>query len=536
MIHYIFSCFLLTPLNIFQEDLPLKEKKFSTFNPFKTIEITSLPIPNHRLKFPPYFPPTLHHLKTSNPLLPLASSTSEKSSSAENKTSLPEKPDKIAIEKYIPQKPIDEPLESPLSLTEQNQSKETSLSLTEDTTTLAIEQESTPHIEIPTTLDSQKERLNGLTQRSNIAIHFDHCSLVFNQTTNEIKDQPNTSTPPIEKISKLEPHHDISLNSLETQAPNNPAFISTVSLSSEPLQVQQKNQSAITFSTEILYWQIIQDHLLASIKANGIHQGNVSSLAWVDQHFNYDPGFRVGLGGILPYDQWHLSATYTFLRTSSSQHSTDSNPEYYMILSGHMQSLAEQVKSSWQMHFQSLDIMLGRLFSVSDSLKIKPQMGIKGAYPKQQWHVSYIHPVIHQNELIFLNQRIQNFFWGVGPNLGLDLSWTLPKSWALQIKPSWSLLLSKIYSTVIYSEIANQNIQSNTTVKGTQQVIVLIPQMELWLGAEWTHTFHQNRYFQINFGYDVQYFWNEANILAFVQLPQGSLMLHGATIGFNFGY
>lgn len=309
---------------------------------------------------------------------------------------------------------------------------------------------------------------------------------------------------------------------------------STSDMGKETLQ----EQAYFTFSAEAIYWQIIQDNLLTSIKAGETNTGPLTNLIWINQQFNFDPGLRVGIGGIFPYDKWHLIVSYTFLRTSSSQFSENSNPEFYMILSGHMQSLAKQVKTAWEMHFQSLELMLGREFFMSNYLAIKPQMGIKGAYPNQTWHVSYIHPTFAQNEQIFLNQRIENSFWSIGPNLGMDLSWKLPKKWEIQIHPSWSVMYAKIYSKVIYSDIANaaEGVNPDTEIHGMQNVAALIPQIEIWLGAKWSYPFHNNRLFQITVGYDVQYWWNEANILAFIQLPQGNLMLHGATCGLSLSF
>ncbi len=369
----------------------------------------------------------------------------------------------------------------------------------------------------------------------NVSIHFDHCSVVFNtsdkettfNTTQNLK-QPETIIAQAEKPLEIQPSTSLSI-SANTKAELTPTPIQPIAL---------KKRNTVACSAEVIYWQVIQDHLLTSIKANGINTSGLSSLTWVNQRFDYDPGVRVSIGGFLPYDEWDLSLSYTFLKTSSSQHSKNPNPEFYMVLSGHMQSRAQEVKSIWDMLFQSLDIMLGRPFKMTESLMIKPQLGLKGTYPNQKWHVTYIRPSVAQNELIFANQRIQNFFWGLGPNLGLDVSWQLPKKWAVKLKPSWSLICSKVFSSVEYSDVVNTDpqVQSDATVNGSQQVVVIVPQMELWMGAEWAHPFGRNRQFKINFGYDVQYFWNEANILAFVQLPQGSLMLHGATLGFHFDF
>lgn len=293
-----------------------------------------------------------------------------------------------------------------------------------------------------------------------------------------------------------------------------------------------------TFSTEAIYWQTIQDNLLSSIQAKQPDSESLSHLVWIEQKFHFDPGFRVNAGGFFPYDKWHLGLSYTFLRTTSYQCYKSANPEFYMILSGHMQSLSEQVQTDWEMHFQALDLMLSREFLLSDYIAVTPQMGLKGAYPNQKWHVSYIHPTFAPNDQIYLNQTIKNSFWSIGPNLGMDFSWKLPKNWAIEIHPSWSVMYAKISSEVIYSDIANtaEGVSPNTEIHGTQNVTALIPQLEIWLGVKWTYPFHTYRRFQISLGYDLQYWWNEANLIAFIQLPQGNLMMQGATFGIHFAF
>lgn len=304
------------------------------------------------------------------------------------------------------------------------------------------------------------------------------------------------------------------------------------------ISLPEQTESSVTCFAEVLYWQVIQDNLLASIKANGIQSGSISSLKWIEQHFSYDPGFKVGIGGSLALDAWKLSLVYTFLRTSSSQFSQNSQAEFYMLLSGHMQSLAEQVKGSWEMNFQALDVLLNRKFHLSSWIAIQPQIGIKGVYPRQHWHVSYVNPDLAPGEEVFLNQNISNFFWGIGPKTGIDLIWNLPKQWAISLQPSWSLLYSRIYSRVTYSNPVDSSgsTDPDKTVHGAQNMTALIPQIQLWFGVQWSHTYSNSGKIQLNLGYETQYFWNEANILAFVQLPQGNLALHGATLGMLFGF
>ncbi len=316
-----------------------------------------------------------------------------------------------------------------------------------------------------------------------------------------------------------------------------PLFESSPSETS-PIPISPEIKDSQIISLAALYWQVIQDNLISSIKANGVNSSGLSSLVWINQKSTYAPGFRASYTYPLSYDNSLLKLSYTLLHAQSFRLSKNPDPEFYMILSGQMQAKAREVESTWEIHFQSLEVLFAENWALSPHLSMTPGIGLKGLYPSQEWCVFYKDPLIALDEQIFLKQRMKNFFWSLGPQFSIPLKLTLPKQWTFSFSSSWSLLCGKLYSQVIYTDLASSgNLPlPNTSVKGTQKVTNIIPQMEIWLGAKWSYPIDKRKSLDLELGYDMQYFWGAASLLAFIELPRGNLMMHGLTGGLQFHF
>jgi hypothetical protein len=175
----------------------------------------------------------------------------------------------------------------------------------------------------------------------------------------------------------------------------------------------------VVFSADFIYWTARMDGL--GYAASGVtsnkdpvpKKGSIKNIDW-----EWDPGFKVGLGVNLPYDGWDLIAEYTWLRTKSSDRSSGvhdfmglwSNPSF--VVGEETRLFA---KAHTDLHFNVIDLELGRNFFVSRFLALRPFIGVKGTWQDYDFRVKYQRENLGQHRV-----KIDQDYWGVGLRGGLD--------------------------------------------------------------------------------------------------------------------
>jgi len=140
--------------------------------------------------------------------------------------------------------------------------------------------------------------------------------------------------------------------------------------------------------------------------------------------FDWAPGFTVGFGYNMDYDQWDTHASYTWFTSKASDHT--SGPVTSAFL-GARTSLLELVelfttgKARINLLYNMFDIDLGRNFFVSDCLSLRPSIGIKGG-----WITQHIHSYWTMTNLdITATEELTQHFQGGGPKGGIAGKWYL---------------------------------------------------------------------------------------------------------------
>lgn len=147
-------------------------------------------------------------------------------------------------------------------------------------------------------------------------------------------------------------------------------------------------------------------------------------------HFNWDWGFRVGLGANLPKDGWDLSLNWMRLKSDDHNSEEAEQGETLLPVLAHPGGIAEGLfgdgratrsSSRWRLHFDELDFHLGRQFFVSKWLTLKPLAGIETAWINQTNLVKYDGLL----DVAFREGRVHlsSDYWGAGLKAGLDTQW-----------------------------------------------------------------------------------------------------------------
>jgi len=175
---------------------------------------------------------------------------------------------------------------------------------------------------------------------------------------------------------------------------------------------------------------------------NNIRDGN-----YLTPDFNWDWGFKIGLGYCTTCDGWDLGVTWTWYRGKANDHieaEADDGHTLLPLWSAFAPAnigplFATDIETHWKLQLNLIDLELGRNFWTSKYLALRPHVGIRIAYIKQDWDLEhkggswgqspgtpFTAQVAYTNEVC-----IENKFHGVGLRAGLNSEWNLGCGWAI---------------------------------------------------------------------------------------------------------
>lgn len=326
------------------------------------------------------------------------------------------------------------------------------------------------------------------------------------------------------------------------------------------------------FTGEALYWKTVQEGLDYAVKADFdlsvsdagggtiFYDNNVRNGKAHKPNFNYDWGFRIGLGYVIPRDYWDVYVNWTRLHTKA----TDSvsvngniNPNEFLELlttgstSGSFVStfwvaklfsnpnLMNKGKARWYLDLDMIDAELGRNFYVGEFLAVRPYIGLRNAWIDQKYALTfeaqdYFNFPPNPDQLARrINVRMKNDFWGIGSKAGLNTEWSLGKGFCIYGKGAVSLLYGRFkvkYHLHDEKPIRTTEFITGGSVPGAQaplpvtnsvnpydgeyemdkKIYTVAPIVDLALGLCWGRSFSEDRYcLRIWAGYEQSVFFNQ---------------------------
>ncbi len=140
-----------------------------------------------------------------------------------------------------------------------------------------------------------------------------------------------------------------------------------------------------------IYWQVAQDNMSFAF-ANSDPYANVANPGlkgeYVEMDFQYIPGFKVGGGFNIDYDNWDTSAEYTRLHGSSSTSTSSPTGGFLLANTGSLWLLSnsqvfQTASSKFKTNLDFVDWILGRNYFVGKNLTFHPVVGLRGAWITQ---------------------------------------------------------------------------------------------------------------------------------------------------------
>ncbi len=296
-----------------------------------------------------------------------------------------------------------------------------------------------------------------------------------------------------------------------------------------------KHDNHLWFATEVLFFQPSVGSFsygTESSSTSSIQHGHVKS-----PDFNWNAGYRAGIGYKLPHDKWDLFGNYTYLYGSAqgkaghivfptwASNWADSSPFY-----------ASSAKANWNMHLNMGDLELGRNCFAGKWLSLRPFVGVRGMTLDQKYHINYKGGTVAPSDTDRVT--LNNDFWGVGVRMGVNSLWGCGQGISLYGNGSASLLSGHFdvheREKLLQADLQKMNIESTTST--------VVVDADISLGLQWDYLFSQDRYhFGVKLGWEFDVFFNQNQLFNFAspssfRCQNDDLAFQGVTLGFRLDF
>lgn len=269
-------------------------------------------------------------------------------------------------------------------------------------------------------------------------------------------------------------------------------------------------------------------------------QGTVS-----ENDFNWDWGFRVGLGYNFDYDGWDAFLNYTYFDSSDGS-STSANFNGSVIPLKGTPSITgstdltsvTSATSSYRFDYDNLDLELGRNYFVSRSLSFRPHFGLRSSWLDLTQRTTF------SGGSVLMNNQLRvcdvNNFWGMGPRTGFNSKWHLSDCFSVVGNVSGALLYG--YYKVSHSENDTSSLSNQIDI--TANMHRFSPNAQMFLGLSFDkYMFNDKQHIGIALGWEIQYYWranqmlksDDFQVLKYERYSEDAAM-YGVTLDFRWDF
>ena len=322
----------------------------------------------------------------------------------------------------------------------------------------------------------------------------------------------------------------------------------------------------VFITADFIWWKTVQDgtqyattgidtdqNAPAATPFQNTPKGKAKSIAT-----DWSPGFKVGLGLNLSHDGWDLSSEYTWLHAknsnSISSSSIDAAGNVVPQVVGQTMSFtdagfllrAEGASSKWDMHFNVIDLELGRNFYLSQYLTMRPFIGLKGTWQDQSLNTSFnstsFEIDVVGGDLAVTGPLRQNSsfdVWGIGLRSGLNLGWYMSKSFSFYGNLAFTSMWTEYYNQSrkdVMDDSTTGNSKTELHISNdSYYTMKYVTEMEL--GLRWETWFYDDNYhFAIQAGWEQQIWTNWGQFIQLVDQTNHDLTLGGLNVQLRFDF
>jgi hypothetical protein len=254
-------------------------------------------------------------------------------------------------------------------------------------------------------------------------------------------------------------------------------------------------------------------------------------------NFEFDSGFRAGLGVHMPGSGWDIYANYTrFIPVQSRTVQGSFYPLFLFQGSGSPQgSAVSHAHAHWEIEYQAADLEIGWAFYLAKTLALRPFFGLKGAWIDQDAKFNYGGGFIPVGQTF--HTHLKNDFKGAGPLIGIQSNWELGAGFSLFANAATALVVG-------HFDNKQEQRQLSEVVDFTSHNNFVSPFLQMIAGLAWDRNFNQERsHVGLNVGFEVQNWWNQNQTEQYTDrdLPiyvrnGGNLSFYGLTAQVRFDF
>jgi len=285
------------------------------------------------------------------------------------------------------------------------------------------------------------------------------------------------------------------------------------------------------------YWNAHQDGMEYAIddhvKNPGPNPGqieiqqlnNLIDADYKTPNFQWDWGFKVGLGYNTTCDGWDIGVLWTWYRGKANDHveaEADDNHTLLPLWSAFAPAqgfnlYATDIETHWKLQLNLVDIELGREYWTSKYLSFRPFVGLRVAFINQDFEIqnkggSWSERTNTPAQDAFNNEvDLDNDFKGVGIRAGFDTVWNFGCGWALYGNFAASVVYGRF--SIDHDEEIRQAISPHdkTKILETKDSFHASRGMlDLALGIQWSSMFCDCQYgFTVQLGWEHHLFFHQ---------------------------
>lgn len=314
----------------------------------------------------------------------------------------------------------------------------------------------------------------------------------------------------------------------------------------QPSRPELRDEVSFIVEGSGLYWKAEQEGMEYAVQSPDLFATGVMNHGKILTHdFDWNGGFRIGLGLHLPYDSWELKALWTRYCNSSTVHHHKSNAEFSPTFFNFASVawFATHAKSHYSIEYNTVDATLQRDYFVSRSLTLRPIFGVRGAWIDQHFSQHFyggpgglgVFGDITGKQVT----KVKNDFSAGGIFGGINLNFCFSRNWSIYGDLAGSLLWGS-FDVRVKSRITGENITGDHPFSNVKaNTSNLKTNVQTGLGLQWQATLGKDRVrLLFSAGYEILFWFSQNNAPRFVfpgvlnngyYEANGSLTLQGGT-------
>lgn len=316
------------------------------------------------------------------------------------------------------------------------------------------------------------------------------------------------------------------------------------------------NQTSVNAFGNFLYWKASLDGVAwattAKVVARPSGGDTLDDFKTRMVHFDYSPAFQVGIGVGLPYDQWDVSVQWLRTDSTGRDHARgdltiDVGNKIILDEIGLIQGLLtppNRASAHCRVHLHIIDLVLGRTFFWSKYFVFRPFAGVRGAWLKLDWDLSFTMPIQSHAPLdqTYTFADINNRFNAAGLIGGFESKWNLYRGFGLFSHATASLIYGVssektkqefFLIPAMTSDLFEQTFSAKNSTHAVKGVF------DIAIGLKWEKDLTKRWHLLLRAGYDF-FYWPAVTQKTILQITRvrdrSDLSFQGFIVGARLDY